>query len=107
MTGTPYENRQDLEFFSWPELTTIFTSLAELVMVAPNNLSRQLRSELFTMASVAGGCQHCQAGGRLRVIASIEEQVVIDRILGHLGHATEPLDLAHPGRGPPTGELPF
>jgi hypothetical protein len=50
-------------------------------------------------------CRRC--GGRLRVIASIEEQVVIDRILGHLGHATEPLDLAHPGRGPPTGELPF
>jgi alkylhydroperoxidase family enzyme len=63
MTKTPYENRQNLEFFCWPELTKIFTSLAELVMVAPNNLSRQLRSELFTMASVAGGCQHCQAHG--------------------------------------------
>ena len=63
MTGTPYENRQNLEFFCWPELASIFTSLAELVMVAPNNLSRQLRSELFTMASVAGGCQHCQAHG--------------------------------------------
>jgi hypothetical protein len=53
MTGTPYENTQNIEFFCWPELTTIFTSLAELVMVAPNNLSRQLRSELFTMASLA------------------------------------------------------
>ena len=32
-------------------------------MVSPGNVSRQLRSELFTMASIAGGCQHCQAHG--------------------------------------------
>jgi len=32
-------------------------------MLTPNDISRQLRSELFTMASVAGGCQHCQAHG--------------------------------------------
>ena len=63
MTDTKYENRQNLEFFRWPELTEIFSKLAELVMVAPNNISRQLRSEIFTMASVAGGCQHCQAHG--------------------------------------------
>jgi hypothetical protein len=50
-------------------------------------------------------CRRC--GGKLRVIASIEEHAVIDRILGHLGRATEPLDLARPGRGPPPGELPF
>ena len=63
MTDAKYENRQNLEFFRWPELTEIFSKLAELVMVAPNNISRQLRSEIFTMASVAGGCQHCQAHG--------------------------------------------
>jgi alkylhydroperoxidase family enzyme len=40
-----------------------FFPLVELVMVSPNNLTRQLRSERFTMASVAGGCQHCQAHG--------------------------------------------
>jgi alkylhydroperoxidase family enzyme len=32
-------------------------------MVAPNNLSRQLRAEIFTMASIAAGCRHCQAHG--------------------------------------------
>jgi len=58
-----YENRQNLEIFRWPELMKIFKDLVELVMVSPTNLSRQLRSELFTMASVAGGCQHCQAHG--------------------------------------------
>ena len=50
-------------------------------------------------------CQRC--GGRLRVIASIEEQPVIDRILEHLGAATDARDLSHASRGPPAGELPF
>ncbi len=63
MTEGSYQDRQNLEFFRWPELTQIFQQLVELVMVSPNNLSRQLRSELFTMASIAGGCQHCQAHG--------------------------------------------
>jgi alkylhydroperoxidase family enzyme len=63
MTGVKYQDRQNLEIFCWPELMKTFRDLVELVMVSPNNLSRQLRSELFTMASVAGGCQHCQAHG--------------------------------------------
>lgn len=42
-----------------------------------------------------------QCGGRLRVIASIEEPAVIERILGHLGRADHPLDPAHPSRAPP------
>jgi alkylhydroperoxidase family enzyme len=63
MTDGKYQDRQNLEFFRWPELTTIFQNLIELVMVSPNNIPRQLRSELFTMASIAGGCQHCQAHG--------------------------------------------
>jgi alkylhydroperoxidase family enzyme len=63
MTDIEYQNRQNLEIFTWPEMMHIFKDLVELVMVTPNNISRQLRSELFTMASVAGGCQHCQAHG--------------------------------------------
>jgi len=63
MTDSQYRDRQNLEFFQWPELTPIFQQLVELVMIAHNNLTRQLRSELFTMASIAGGCQHCQAHG--------------------------------------------
>jgi alkylhydroperoxidase family enzyme len=63
MTDAKYQDRQNLEFFRWPELMQNFRALVELVMVSPANLSRQLRSELFTMASIAGGCQHCQAHG--------------------------------------------
>jgi alkylhydroperoxidase family enzyme len=63
MTGAKYQERQNLEIFCWPELMQMFRNLVELVMLSPTNLSRQLRSELFTMASVAGGCQHCQAHG--------------------------------------------
>ena len=63
MTGAKHQERQNLEIFRWPELMQMFRNLVELVMVSPTNLSRQLRSELFTMASVAGGCQHCQAHG--------------------------------------------
>lgn len=63
MTHAKYQDRQNLEIFGWPELMQIFRDLVELVMVSPANLSRQLRSELFTIASIAGGCQHCQAHG--------------------------------------------
>jgi hypothetical protein len=50
-------------------------------------------------------CRRC--GGKLRVIASIEEPGVIERILGHLGAdaaAVDPADPAHPSRAPPPGE---
>lgn len=63
MSDDKYQNRQNLEVFCWPELMETFQTLVERVMIAGNNLSRQLRSELFTMASIAGGCQHCQAHG--------------------------------------------
>lgn len=63
MSDETYQNRQNLEIFCWPELMEIFQPLIERVMVSENNLSRQIRSEIFTMASIAGGCQHCQAHG--------------------------------------------
>jgi hypothetical protein len=44
-------------------------------------------------------CRQC--GGRLRVIASIEEPAVIQRILKHLGREAVPVDPAHPSRAPP------
>ena len=48
-------------------------------------------------------CRNC--GGKLRVIASIEEPAVIERILEHLGHTAEPADPAHPRRAPPQGDF--
>jgi hypothetical protein len=50
-------------------------------------------------------CRRC--GGKLKVIASIEEQPVIDRILEHLGAASDAFDLSHASRGAPVGELPL
>jgi hypothetical protein len=44
-------------------------------------------------------CRRC--GGRLRVIASIEDPDVIERILDHLGRDEQCLDPAHPSRAPP------
>ena len=44
-------------------------------------------------------CRHC--GGRLRVIASIEQPALIERILGHLGRAAGAVDPGHPSRAPP------
>jgi len=50
-------------------------------------------------------CWRC--GGTLRVIASIEQPDVIERILDHLGSDSEPLDLVPLSRAPPAGEFPF
>ena len=47
-------------------------------------------------------CREC--GGELRVIASIEEPAVIERILDHLSHTAETVDPAHPSRAPPQGD---
>ncbi len=63
MKETDYQDRQNLEIFAWPELMETFLKLVDQVMVSPTNLSRQLRGEIFTMASVASGCQHCQSHG--------------------------------------------
>jgi hypothetical protein len=48
-------------------------------------------------------CRRC--GGQLRVIASIEEPAVIERILGHLGGAAGSAAAAHRSRAPPQGDL--
>jgi hypothetical protein len=48
-------------------------------------------------------CRRC--GGKLKVIASIEDPPVIERILEHLGGDSEPADPANPSRGPPQGDL--
>jgi hypothetical protein len=47
-------------------------------------------------------CRRC--GGKLKVIASIEEPPVIERILEHLGCNTESADPANPSRAPPQGD---
>ncbi len=77
MSDEGYKDRQNLEIFGWPELTQTFTKLVELVMVSSTNLSQQLRSEIFTMASVASGCRHCQSHGAytLHMMGVDEERI--------------------------------
>ena len=77
MADQGYTDRQELEFFQWPELKQAFVPLAELVMNAENSVSRQLRAEVFTMASIAGGCQHCQAHGAftLNLLGATPERI--------------------------------
>src|SRR5690606_7547914 len=48
-------------------------------------------------------CRRC--GGKLQVIASIEEPAVIARILDHLGRDRESPDPANPSRAPPQADL--
>jgi hypothetical protein len=48
-------------------------------------------------------CRRC--GGKLEVIASIEDPPVIERILEHLGCNTESVDPANPSRAPPERDL--
>jgi len=47
-------------------------------------------------------CRQC--GGHLRVIASIDESAVVERILEHLRHTAEPVISAHPNRAPSQGD---
>jgi hypothetical protein len=47
----------------------------------------------------------CRSTGKLRVIASIEEPAVIERIPEHLRCHTESVDPAHASRAPPRGDL--
>jgi Putative transposase len=50
-------------------------------------------------------CARC--GGRVRVIASIEQAPVIGRILAHLNREQGAVEGAHPTRAPPQGRLPI
>ena len=50
-------------------------------------------------------CEQC--GGKVRVIASIEDPAVIGRILGHLAARAAPVGSRPPARGPPPGDFGF
>ncbi|MFK7804784.1 MAG: carboxymuconolactone decarboxylase family protein [Anaerolineae bacterium] len=65
---TSYNNRQGFEMDNWPELRTAFTHLVKTVQ-QERGLPQQFKSELFTMASLASGCTHCQSHGAFRLNA--------------------------------------
>ncbi len=61
-----YNNRQEFEMDHWPELRTAFTKLVKTVQ-QDKEIPKQFKSELFTMASLASGCTHCQSHGAFRL----------------------------------------
>ncbi|MEM7378230.1 MAG: carboxymuconolactone decarboxylase family protein [Pseudomonadota bacterium] len=65
---TDYRDRQDFEMGHWPELRAQFNALINVV-TDENTLSVTFKQELFTMASLASGCQHCQSHGAFHLNA--------------------------------------
>jgi len=57
-----YQNRQDFELDQWPELRKMVNDLVNLVN-SERTVPGELKKMLFTMASVASGCTHCQSHG--------------------------------------------
>jgi len=50
-------------------------------------------------------CEQC--GGKVLVLASIKDPVVIGKILGHRASREQPAGSRPPSRGPPQGEIEF
>ncbi|MEM9605455.1 MAG: carboxymuconolactone decarboxylase family protein [Pseudomonadota bacterium] len=65
---TAYHDRQDFEMGHWPALRAQFNALITVV-TDENTLSVSFKQELFTMASLASGCQHCQSHGAFHLNA--------------------------------------
>ncbi|MEM7140987.1 MAG: carboxymuconolactone decarboxylase family protein [Actinomycetota bacterium] len=58
-----YNDRHLLEFVNtWPEFADAFLHLSAVVF-GSEELSFQLRFEVFTVSSLSAGCRHCQAHG--------------------------------------------
>lgn len=63
-----YNNRQGFEMENWPELRQAFNNLIKIVQ-SDREISAQFKIEIFTMASLASGCTHCQSHGAFRLNA--------------------------------------
>lgn len=57
-----YENRQGFELDNWPDLRQAVNVLANVVF-SEQAISKEYKQLLFTMASLASGCTHCQSHG--------------------------------------------
>ncbi len=58
---TDYENRQNWDLNAWPEMYGKLKELQAMVFLSPPGI--ELNLMVFTMASLAAGCRHCQAHG--------------------------------------------
>ena len=62
MTKSDYSNRQEFEMELWPELRETWNQMIRLVF-PEREVSGELKQLVFTVASLASGCRHCQSHG--------------------------------------------
>jgi len=62
MADTKYQDRQEFEMEHWPELRETWNKMIQLTM-PEREVSRELKQLVFTVASLASGCRHCQSHG--------------------------------------------
>ncbi len=62
MSESQYRDRNRLEIFSSRAVAKPFFELVDVIM-GPGQIPRPLKGEVFTVASLAAGCRHCQAHG--------------------------------------------
>jgi alkylhydroperoxidase family enzyme len=57
-----YKDRQNFEMENWPELREAMNNVFKLVFPS-REVSGELKQFVFTAASLASGCRHCQSHG--------------------------------------------
>ena len=65
---TNFSDRQQFEMGHWPDLREAFNTLVQLVW-SEKELTEEYKQLLFTMASHASGCVHCQSHGAFHLNA--------------------------------------
>ena len=62
MSDATYHDRQEFEMGHWPELRETWNQMIQLVF-PEREVSGELKQLVFTVASLASGCRHCQSHG--------------------------------------------
>ena len=76
MADAKYRDRQEFEMEHWPELRETWNKMIQLTM-PEREVSRELKQLVFTVASLASGCRHCQSHGayHLHLIGVPDEKI--------------------------------
>ena len=76
MSAAKYENRQNFEMSHWPELRQAWNGMLKLIFPG-REVSGELKQMVFTVASLASGCVHCQSHGsyHLHKIGMADEKI--------------------------------
>ena len=62
MSDDNYSDRQNFEMGHWPELREAWNNVIQLVF-PEREVTGELKQLVFTIASLASGCRHCQSHG--------------------------------------------